>query len=101
MLKTKEDFDKAVAKRRKLKALIKRFETKLEVIDADIIEYARSKGTEGGKNNNSRIVFGDGYKVSVIEITQHPWDSEKLAAFLGDSSPDFQKTNVFDRIDIR
>lgn len=101
MLKNKADFDKAVSKRRKIKSLIKKLEAKLDVVDADIIKYAKAKGTEGGKDNNTMIVIGDGYKVSVIEITQHPWDNDKLKAFLGDMVPEYQRTNTYDRIDIR
>lgn len=101
MCKNKDEFTRLVTKRRKLKALIKKLESKLEVVDDEIIQYARDKGSEGGKDHNSMVVFGDGYKVSVITVTQRPWDGDKLKAFLGDSFSDYQKTSTYSRIDIR
>lgn len=101
MCKNKDELNKLVARRRKLKALEKKIEKELDLLDEEIIQYAKAKGSVGGKDNNTLIVFGDDYKVSVIEITQHPWDGDKLKDYLGDNITDFQKTNIYSRIDIR
>lgn len=101
MCKNKEEFNKLVAKRRKLKALEKKIKAELEIVDEEIIHYAQEKGTEGGKDNNSIIVFGDNYKVSIINITQHPFDGDKLKEYFGDNISQYQKTNTYKRIDIR
>ena len=101
MLKNKDAFTKAVNKRRKATALKKKLDALIDSLDEEIIDYAQRKGEAGGKNGNSLIVFGEGYKVSVITITQHPWDGDKLKALLGDRVGEYQGINVYDRIDIR
>jgi len=100
MCKNKEEFNKLVARRRKLKALSKKIDSQLDALDEEIISYAKAKGTKGGKDNNTFIVFGDDYKVSVIQITQHPFDSDKLKQFFGENITQYQKTNTFPRITI-
>ena len=100
MCKNKDEFTQIVATRRKANAL-KKLEEYVKELDHEIIEYVTKKGEAGGKNGNSIIIYGDGYKVSVIEITQHPWDGDKLKSFLGDKVPDFQTTNCYPRVDIR
>ena len=101
MCKNKDEFTKLVNRRRKANALKKKLEDKVKELDHEIIEYVTKKGEAGGKNGNSIIVFGDGYKVSVITITQHPWDGDKLKALLGDNAEQYQTVNVYPRVDIR
>lgn len=101
MCNNKDEFDKLVAKRRKANALKKKLEEQVKELDHEIIEYVTKKGEVGGKGGNSIIVFGDGYKVSVITIEQHPWDGDKLKALLGDRVDQYQTISVFPRVDIR
>jgi len=101
MCKNKDEFTKLVARRRKLKALERKIEAELDKIDAEIIKYAQAKGSKGGKDNKTLIIIGDNYKVSVIEITQHPFDGAKLKEYFGDDISKYQKTNTYNRIDIR
>ena len=101
MCKNKDELDKLVAKRRKIISTQKKLDDKLDQINKDIIEYVLAKGTSGGKDNQTLIVIGDGYKISYITITQHPLDKKKVEEFLGDRLPEFQKTNSYPKLDIR
>lgn len=101
MCKNKAELNELVAKYRKLTATKKKIDEELSGIKDDIIEYAVAKGTKGGKDNTTLIVFGDGYKVSVITINQPLYDGAKLKALLGDKLPEFQKINTYPRVDIR
>ena len=101
MCKTKEELNAKVAKRRRLSALKKKLEDQLKEIDHDIIEYVIAKGTKGGKNNNTLIVFGDGYKVSYITSISHPLDSDKIKELLGDKLPEYQTEKSSNKLDIR
>ena len=101
MCNNKSELDALVAKKRKLNSLKKKLEARITEIDTEITEYAEAKGERGGKDNSTYIVYGDGYKVSCILITQHPFDGDKLKKFFGDKISDFQKTNIYRRVDIR
>lgn len=101
MCKNKAELDVLVAKKRKMSSLKKKLEAKISEIDNEIIAYAEAKGEVGGKDQQTYIVYGDGYKVSCILITQHPFDNDKLKAFLGDRVADFQKVSSYRRVDIR
>lgn len=101
MCKNKDELNALVAKRRKLSALKKKIEAQVKEIDHDIIEYVVAKGEQGGKDNNTLIVFGDGYKVSYITVVQHPLDSDKVKEFLGDQLPDFLTVKTSSKLDIR
>jgi hypothetical protein len=101
MCKNKTELNDLVAKRRKLSALKKKIDEQIKNIDHDIIEYVVAKGELGGKDNNSLIVFGDGYKVSYITVIQHPLDSDKVKEFLGDQLPEFQTVKTSTKLDIR
>lgn len=101
MCKNKSELNELVAKRRKLAALKKKLDDKIKDIDHDIIEYVIAKGEKGGKNNNSLIVFGDGYKVSYITVISHPLDSDKVKAYLGDDLEQFLTDKLTNKLDIR
>ena len=101
MCKTKMELNELITKRRKLAAAKKKIEEQIKDIDHDIIEYVVAKGEAGGKDNNSLIVFGDGYKVSYITITSRPLDNDKIKEFLGDKISEFQYIKTSNKLDIR
>ena len=101
MCKNKTELNELVAKRRKLAAEKKKIEALLKDVDHDIIEYVIAKGTVGGKDNNTLIVFGDGYKVSYITVVKHPLDSDKVKEYLGDSLEQFLTESISNKLDIR
>lgn len=101
MCKNKRELDEAVAKFTKLTAEKKKAEAELEKVKAEIAEYAKAKGTKGGKDNRSYIVFGKDYKISCIPIEQEKFDGNALRAYLGDFLPAFLKKSLYWRIDIR
>lgn len=101
MCKNKSELNELVAKRRKLSAEKKKIETQIKDIDHDIIEYVLAKGTVGGKDNNTLIVFGDGYKVSYITVISHPLDNDKIKEYLGDRLAEFQTEKSSNKLDIR
>ena len=101
MCKTKDELNKLVARKRKLSALKKKLDAQLKDVDNDIIEYVVAKGEKGGKNDNSLIVFGDGYKVSYITTISHPLDNDKIKALLGDRIAEYQTTKSSNKLDVR
>jgi len=101
MCKNKDELNKLVAKYRKLAALEKKVKTARDAIKDDIIDYATRKGEKGGKDGTTLIVFGDGYKVSVITINNAVFDGKKLEALLGDKISEYQKTSTYPKLDIR
>lgn len=101
MCKTKMELNELISKRRKLAAAKKKIEEQIKDIDHGIIEYVVAKGEAGGKDNNSLIVFGDGYKVSYITVTSRPLDSDKIKEFLGDKISEFQYIKTSNKLDIR
>ena len=101
MCKNKSELNELVAKRRKLAAEKKKIEAQIKEIDHDIIEYVLAKGTVGGKDNNTLIVFGDGYKVSYITVISHPLDNDKVKAYLGDNVSEFLTEKMSNKLDIR
>lgn len=101
MCKNKAEFTELVEKYRKLSTQKKQAETALKSVKADMEEYIKAKGTPGGKDGMTLIVFGDGYKVSLIPIDSPIFDGDKLRALLGDSLADYQKPNCYSKIDVR
>lgn len=101
MCKNKDELNQLVAKRRKLSATKKKIDERLKEIDHDIIEYVMLKGEIGGKDNNSLIIFGDGYKVSYITVVSHPLDNDKIKQLLGDKLAEFQTIKTSNKLDIR
>ena len=101
MCKNKDELNELVVKRRKLSAEKKKLETQIKDIDHDIIEYVLAKGTAGGKDGNTLIVFGDGYKVSYITVISHPLDTDRVKEYLGDNLPDFLTEKSSNKLDIR
>jgi hypothetical protein len=101
MCKNKVEFTELVAEYRKLSAQKKKTEDALKVVKADMEDYIKAKGTPGGKNGLTLVVFGDGYKVSLIPIENPVFDSEKLKALLGEHLAEYQKSNCYSKIDVR
>lgn len=101
MCKNKDELNHLVARRRKLAALKKKLESQIKDLDHDIIEYVVAKGEKGGKDNNTMIVFGDGYKVSYITVISHPLDNEKIKELLGDRIAEYQTEKSSNKLDIR
>ena len=101
MCKNKEELNALVAKYRKLSALEKKVHAAREAIKDDIIDYANRKGEKGGKSGTTMIVIGDGYKVSVITMSNVVFDSEKLSELLGDKVSEYQKSSTYPKLDIR
>lgn len=101
MCKNKQELDALVAKRRKCAALKKKLDEIIKEIDHDIIEYVIAKGTKGGKDNNTLIVFGDGYKISYIKVVKHPLDNDKVKEYLGDDLEQFLTESISNKLDIR
>jgi regulator of replication initiation timing len=101
MCKNKKELNKLVEKYREITAEQKKLNEKLKAIKADIIEYVLAKGTVSETNENSLIVFGDGYKVAYITVISHPLDSDKIKELLGDKLPEYQTTSSSNKLDIR
>lgn len=101
MCKNKTELNELVAQYRKLSAKKKKVEEELDLVKEDIIEYVVAKGVKGGKDNNSLIVFGDGYKVAYITKISHPLDSDKVKSFLGSSLNEFLTEKSSNTLDIR
>ena len=101
MCKNKDELNQLVARRRKISALKKKLEAQIKDLDHDIIEYVVAKGEKGGKDDNTLIVFGDGYKVSYITVISHPLDNDKVKALLGDRITEFQTEKSSNKLDIR
>lgn len=101
MCKNKEELNELVSQYRKLSSKKKKIEEELDKVKDDIIEYVVAKGVKGGKNNNSLIVFGDGYKVAYITVVTHPLDSKKLKALLGDDIEQYQMEKSTPKLDVR
>lgn len=101
MCKNKDELNQLVARRRKLSALKKKLEAQIKDLDHDIIEYVVAKGEKGGKDDNTLIVFGDGYKVSYITVISHPLDTDKVKELLGDKITEYQTEKSSNKLDIR
>ena len=101
MCKNKKEFDQFVSKYRELSAAQKLIDAQLNDVKKELKEYTLKKGKPGGKNGLSRVVFGDGYKVSCSEVNSTSLDSTKVAEYLGDKLPEFQKVNSYMKLDIR
>lgn len=101
MCKNKVELTNQVNKVRKLMAEKKKLEAQIKDIKEDITEYVLAKGVLGGKNNTSRIVYGDDFKVSYLTTVEHPLDTDKVKDFLGDRLPEFQTEKISNKLDIR
>lgn len=101
MCKNKLEFTAAVARYRKLSAEKKKVEAELGLIKADMEEYIKKKGVPGGKNGLSLVVFGDGYKVTLIPLENVTYDGDKLKAVLGPDLEQYKRIKPYSKIDVR
>ena len=101
MCKNKLEFTAAVARYRKLSAEKKKVEAELALIKADMEEYIKKKGVPGGKKGLSLVVFGDGYKVTLIPLVNVTYDDDKLKAVLGPDLEQYKRIKPYSKIDVR
>ena len=100
MCKNKKELDAAVTKYRKLTAEKKKIDKELASIKQDITEYVLAKGTKGGKDNLTLIVFGEGYKISYITVVAHPLDTDKVKEYLGENVIQFQTESISNKLTV-
>lgn len=100
MCKNKKELNNLVEKYRKLTAEKKKIDKELGSIKADITEYVLAKGTKGGKDDLTLIVFGDGYKISYITVVSHPLDTDKVKEYLGESLVQFQTESISNKLTV-
>lgn len=98
MCKNKAEFDALVEEYRKLSAQIKKADERLDAVKEDMESYMKAKGTPGGKNGKTLIVYGNGYKASLTPCESSTLDKEKLTDLLGDSLAQYQKTKSYNQI---
>ena len=101
MCKNKLEFTAAVSRYRKLSAEKKKVDAELDVVKDDMEEYIKKKGVPGGKNGLSLVVFGDGYKVTLIPLEHTTYDDDKLKAVLGPDLDQYKRSTPYSRIDVR
>jgi len=99
MCKNKAEFDKLVEKRRKLLATKKKAELELDKVNADMEEYLKAKGTPG-EGSAIKVVFGTGYKASLIEVTRYDPDKDKLQLIFGDKYNSITKETTYSMIKV-
>ena len=66
MCKNKEELTAQITRYRKLTAASKKLEAELKAVKDDIMEYVSVKGKPKEEGSTTLVVFGDGYKVSVM-----------------------------------
>ena len=101
MCKTKAEFTELVAQFRDLSAKKKKIETKLNAVKAEMTEYILAKGDPKCEGSLTLIVFGDGYKASLIPLNNVTYDGDKLKALLGEDVSMYQNITPYTRIDVR
>lgn len=101
MCKNKAEFDKLVIEYRILSTMKKKVEERLKKVKPDMEKYLRAKGKPSGKNGKSLVIMGDGYKVTLSESERKLFDGDKLGALLGPDLPQYQKSSIITKIDVR
>lgn len=102
MCKNKAEFTALVAKYRELTTEKKKIEASLDSVKADMEEYLKAKGTPKAEGSLTLVVFGDGYKVSLIPLENVSYDGKKLKAIFGEEAvKQCQNTKPYNRIDVR
>ena len=97
MCKNKKEFDKLVIKRRKLLSIKGKIEDILSVVNSEMSSYIEAKGSVNPKNN-SKVVYGDGYKAMLLTIVKQEPDKDKLKAILGDKYESILKDISYDSV---
>ena len=101
MCKTKAEFTELVAEFRELSAKKKKIEGKLNAVKAEMAEYIQAKGSPKCEGSMTLIVFGEGYKASLIPLNNITYDGDKLKNLLGDDISSYQNITPYNRIDVR
>jgi len=101
MCKNKHEFDQLVDRYRELVAEQKKLEVKLDELKADMKDYINSKGKKKSADSNILVVFGEGYKVSLIPVLNPRWDDAKLKDHFGDKYEEYKTPHPYDRLDVR
>ena len=100
MCKNKQELNDLVAKYRKLTADKKKIDNQLKAVKADITEYVIAKGTKGGKDDLTLVVFGEGYKISYITVVAHPLDTDKVKKYLGETVSQFMTESISNKLTV-
>ena len=101
MCKNKEELTAQITRYRKLTAAFKKLEAELKEVKDDIIAYVNAKGKPKEEGSTTLVVFGDGYKVSIITVTNSSFDSSKLKEVLGEDLSAYKKITSSPRLDVR
>ena len=101
MCKNKEELNEQVERYRKLTATSKKIEAELKAVKDDIMSYVNAKGKPKEEGSTTLVVFGDGYKVSIITVTNSSFDTAKLKEALGDDLSAYKKVSSSPRLDVR
>lgn len=101
MCKNKEELNAQIARYRKLTATSKKIEAELSEVKDDIMAYVNAKGKPKEEGSPTLVVFGDGYKVSIIIANNTTFDSDKLKAALGEDLSPYKKNTTYPKLDIR
>ena len=101
MCKNKQELNEQVERYRKLTAAAKKIESELKEVKEDIIAYVNAKGKPKAEGSTTLVVFGDGYKASVIIIDNPVYDTDKLKAALGEDLSAYKKPNSYPKLDVR
>lgn len=101
MCKNKEELNSQIERYRKLTATVKKLETELDAVKDDIMDYVNSKGKPKCEGSSTLVVFGDGYKVSVIIANNSVFDTDKLKAALGEDLSAYKKNKSYPKLDVR
>lgn len=101
MCNNKQEFDQLVNKYRELTSEQKKLEAKLDALKDDMKEYINKKGKKKSEDSKTLVVFGEGYKVSLIPVLNPRWDDVKLKKFFGDRYEEYRTPHPYDRLDVR
>ena len=101
MCKNKEELSAQIIRYRKLAAESKKIETELTAVKDDIMTYVKAKGKPKAEGSSTLVVFGDGYKVSIIIANNATFDTDKLKAALGEDLSPYKKNTTYSKLDVR
>ena len=101
MCKNKEELAAQITRYRKLTATSKKIEAELSEVKDDIMAYVNAKGKPKSEGSTTLVVFGDGFKVSVIITNKPTFDTDKLKEALGEDLSAYKKNTSYPRLDVR
>lgn len=101
MCKNKEELNAQIERYRKLTATSKKIEAELSEVKDDIMAYVNAKGKPKCEGSSTLVVFGDGYKASIIIANNSVFDTDKLKEALGDDLSSYKKNKSYPKLDVR